>query len=87
MNNVDLQFTGSYLAPDIMPQGKIYARYTLDTGIKKTIQEGKGEVFLNASDLLNTLRVKKEVHGDGFYYLSTDYYETQVIRIGYNYKF
>jgi outer membrane receptor protein involved in Fe transport len=87
MNNVDLQFTGSYLAPDIIPQGKIYARYTLDTGIKKTIQEGKGEVFLNASDLLNTLRVKKEVRGDGFYYLSTDYYETQVIRIGYNYKF
>ncbi len=86
-NDVDLQFTGSYLAPDIIPQGKIYARYTLDTGIKKTIQEGKGEVFLNASDLLNTLRVKKEVHGDGFYYLSTDYYETQVIRIGYNYKF
>lgn len=86
-NSIDLQFTGSYLAPDIIPQGKIYARYTLDTGIKKPIQNGKGEIFLNASDLLNTLRIKKEVHGDGFHYVSTDYYETQVIRLGYNYKF
>lgn len=83
----DLQLSGVYLAPDIIPQGKIYARFALDLGIKKTIQQGKGEVFLNATDLANTMRVKRFVQGDGFHYYSTDYYETQVVRLGYTYKF
>lgn len=86
-NRVDFQFTASYLAPDIIPQGKIYARYTIDIGLKKSIQNGKGEVFINASDLANTLVIKRDVQGEGFHYVSTDYLETQVIRIGYTYKF
>ncbi|WP_337043919.1 TonB-dependent receptor domain-containing protein [Emticicia sp. 17c] len=82
---VDAQFVAVYLAPDIIPQGKIGARFSVDAGIKKAIP--KGEVFLNATDLLNTMVVKKEIFGDGFRYVSKDYYETQVIRAGYNYKF
>lgn len=76
-----------YLAPDIIPQGKIGARFSVDLGVKKAIQKGKGEVFLNATDLFNTLVIKKEIQGDGFSYVSQDYYETQVIRLGYSYKF
>jgi len=83
----DIQFTSVYLAPDIIPQGKNYCRFYIDMGIKKSIQKGKGELFLNATDIANTLRVKKRVNGDGFYYVSTDYYETQVFRLGYTYKF
>lgn len=85
--NTDLQLTAIYLAPDLIPQGKIGARFSLDFGIKKQIQKGKGEVFVNATDLLNTMQIKKTIQGAGFMYISTDYYETQVIRIGYNYKF
>ena len=85
--NFDAQLTTIYLAPDIIPQGKIAHRFSLDLGIKKSFQKGKGELFLNATDILNTMIIKKEVQGQGFKYLSTDYYETQVIRIGYNYKF
>lgn len=84
---IDAQLLFVYLAPDILPQGKIYARYSLDFGIKKKIQKGKGELFLNATDLLNTMIVKKEVRGNGFNYISSDFYETQVIRFGYSYKF
>jgi outer membrane receptor protein involved in Fe transport len=85
--NFDAQLTAIYLAPDIIPQGKIAHRFSLDLGIKKSFQKGKGELFLNATDILNTMIIKKEVQGQGFKYLSTDYYETQVIRLGYNYKF
>lgn len=81
------QLMAAYLAPDIIPQGKIDRRFSVDAGIKKTIQKGKGEVFINATDLLNTLVIKKEINGNGFSYTSKDYYETQVIRFGYNYKF
>ncbi|MFN8284352.1 MAG: TonB-dependent receptor [Chitinophagales bacterium] len=83
----DVQLTAIFLAPDIIPQGKIGSRFSLDIGLKKTIQKGKGELFLNVTDLSNTMKIKKEIQGDGFKYVSTDYNETQVIRIGYNYKF
>lgn len=81
------QLTAIYLAPDIIPQGTIDSRFSLDAGIKRAIQNGKGELFLNATDLLNTMVVRKKITGNNFSYISTDYYETQVIRIGYSYKF
>lgn len=84
---VDAQVTAIYLAPDIIPQGKIKSRFSIDLGLKKSVQNGKGEFFINATDLLNTLVIKKEIQGQDFSYTSNDYYETQVIRVGYNYKF
>ena len=83
----EVQLTAVYLAPDIIPQGKIDQRFSLDLGLKKTIQKGKGELFFNAADLLNKMVIKKEIQGNGFHYKSSDYYETQVIRLGYSYKF
>ena len=83
----DIQITSIYLAPDIIPQGKIGTRFSVDMGIKKQIQKSKGELFFNASDIFNTLRIKKETNGNGFKLNSTDYYETQVFRLGYSYKF
>ena len=85
--NIDAQLMAIYLAPDIIPQGKINSRFSLDVGIKKSIQKSKGELFFNATDLLNTMITKKEIKGQGFIYTSYDYYETQVIRVGYSYKF
>ncbi|MBK9463211.1 MAG: TonB-dependent receptor [Chitinophagaceae bacterium] len=83
----DIQITSIYLAPDIIPQGKIGTRFSVDMGIKKQIQKSKGELFFNASDIFNTLNIKKELNGNGFKLASTDYYETQVFRLGYSYKF
>ncbi|MEH0154074.1 outer membrane beta-barrel family protein [Limibacter armeniacum] len=83
----EVQLTGVYLAPDIIPQGKTGARYSLDMGITKSVQHGKGLVFINATDILNTLVERKEIQGEDFRYTSTDYRETQVFRMGYNLKF
>lgn len=83
----DLQLTTVYAAPDVVPQGKTYARFYVDGGVKRSIQKGRGELFLNATDMFNTLRIKKRVSGNGFHYTSSDYYETQVIRLGYSIKF
>lgn len=85
--STELQLTAIYLAPDIIPQGKIDQRFSLNLGIKKSIQKGKGELFINASDLLNTMVIRKTIDGNNFTYTSADYYETQVIRFGYSYKF
>jgi outer membrane receptor protein involved in Fe transport len=84
---LDAQITLIYLAPDIIPQGKTNARFTLNIGVKKGIQKGKGELFLNATDLLNTLVIKQNIRGNNFNYVGSNYNETQVIRLGYSYKF
>jgi hypothetical protein len=55
--------------------------------MKKTIQDGKGELFLNGTDVLNTLRIQKTITGIGFAYTTTDYFETQAFRLGYSWKF
>lgn len=83
----EAQVSAIYLAPDIIPQGTISSRFALNCGFKKGIQQGKGELFLNATDLLNTMVIQKEIQGANFTYTSADYYETQVIRFGYGYKF
>jgi outer membrane receptor protein involved in Fe transport len=86
-NGFDLQLTAIYLAPDIIPQGQIEQRFSVDMGLKKNVQKGKGDVFINATDLFNTMQINKRITGNGFTLQSTDYYETQVIRVGYNRKF
>ncbi|XVJ67819.1 MAG: TonB-dependent receptor [Lacibacter sp.] len=83
----ELQFTAVYLAPDLIPQGRIASRFSVDAGIKKQIQKGKGELFINGTDLFNTLRIKRNIQGNGFRFVSTDYFETQVFRVGYSYKY
>ncbi len=83
----DAQVSATWLAPDIIPQGKVKSRFSLDAGWKTKIQKDRGELFANATDLLSTMALRKTVQGNGFSYTSDDYYETQVIRVGYSYKF
>lgn len=82
-----LQVTGIYLAPDIVPQGTIDSRYALDFGIKHSIQNGRGELFMNVTDLFNTMIMRYELEGTDFQLRSTDYFETQAVRLGYQYRF
>jgi outer membrane receptor protein involved in Fe transport len=81
------QVSGVYLAPDLLPQGRTESRFSLDVGVKKGVQRGKGEIVVNATDVLNTNQARRTVRGTGFTVVSTDYLETQVVRVGYNRKF
>jgi outer membrane receptor protein involved in Fe transport len=81
----DVQVAVVYQAPDIIPQGRTGYRFSVDAGAKRQLP--KGELFINATDLFGTLVIRRQVNGDGFHYTSSDYYETQVVRVGYNYKF
>ena len=84
---VDARVSSIYLAPDLFPQGRIGARYALDVGLRKNVQQGRGEIVVNATDLLNTNQVRRTLTGTDFRYVSTDYLETQVVRMGYTWKF
>lgn len=82
-----MQLTNIYLAPDLLPQGRIGSRSSLDVGLKKTVNRGKGEFVVNATDLLNTNQAERTIRGTDFTLVSTDYFETQVVRVGYSWKF
>jgi len=85
--NWDTRVASVYLAPDLLPQGRIESRYSLDVGVRKAIQNGKGEIAINATDLLNTMQIRRTIRGSDFRLVSTDYLETQVIRVGYSRKY
>ncbi|MBC7841432.1 MAG: TonB-dependent receptor [Gemmatimonadaceae bacterium] len=81
------QISAIYLAPDLLPQGRIGSRFSLDLGAKVSVQRGKGEIVINATDVLNTNQATRTTRGTDFQLVSTDYLETQVIRVGYTWKF
>ena len=83
----NIQASGIYLAPDILPQGSIGSRYSVDLGVKKSILSGKMELFFNATDIFNTMQTKTELKGSGLEFISTDHYESQVFRTGFQYRF
>ena len=82
-----VQVSNVYLAPDLLPQGRIGSRFSLDVGMKKSVQQGRGEIVVNATDLLNTNQAERTIRGSGFRVVSKDDLETQVIRAGYTRKF
>lgn len=84
---VETRVSSAYLAPDLLPQGRIGSRFSLDAGVRKSIQGGRGELVANATDLLNTMQIRRTIRGTDFRLQSTDYLETQVVRVGYTWKF
>jgi len=82
-----LQLSNVYLAPDLLPQGRIGGRFSLDAGLKTSVGGGRGEVVVNGTDLLNTMHAPRTIRGTDFSLVSTDYLETQVVRVGYSWKF
>ena len=83
----DFQLSAVYYAPNIIPQGKIKERYSIDFGLKTQGLKGRAEISLSATDILNTFAIRRSITGDGFNLYSENYYETQVITLGMKYKF
>jgi hypothetical protein len=92
-NQIDLpkgfqfQLTGVYYAAKNIPQGKQFSRSSVDLGFKKGILNGKGELTFSFSDIFNNFGIRQEYYGDGFTAVYENYYETQVARLGFKYKF
>jgi len=83
---LQIQLTAIYLAPKNIPQGRRLSRSSIDIGVKKSILSGKGEIWLSVSDLLNDFGIRQEIVGSDFTALYENYYETQIARVGFKYK-
>ncbi len=86
-HDLDTRISSVYLAPDLLPQGRIESRYSLDVGVRKAVQSGRGEITVNATDVFNTMQLRRTIRGANFQLVSTDYLETQVVRVGYSWKY
>jgi len=60
MKALSFQLRGDYQAPQVIPQGKMYAIYGLDGGVRYDISK-KLNVSLNGRDILNTRKFDSEV--------------------------
>ncbi|MGC6430959.1 MAG: TonB-dependent receptor domain-containing protein [Jejuia sp.] len=86
-NDFRLQVTGIYIGPRNIPQGKAFERSSIDFGLNKKLWEKKMEFNLAVTDIFNRYGIKEENDGNGFSSLYQNYFETQTIRAGVNYKF
>ena len=86
-SKTEIQFTGIYIAPKNIPQGRRLSRSSIDIGIKKTVLAGKGTITFSFSDIFNDFGIREEIVEKDFTALYENYFETQVARIAFNYKF
>jgi len=82
-----IQLTAVYLAPKNIPQGKQLSRSSIDIGVRKPMFGDRGQLTLSVSDLFNKYGIRQEIQGEGFDAVYQNYYETQVVRVGFTFKF
>lgn len=84
--NVNIQLTAIYLAPKNIPQGKQLSRSSIDFGLEKRVLNNKGVITFSFTDILNKFGIRQEIVESDFTALYENYYETQVVRLGFKYK-
>jgi len=82
-----VQLTALYYTPKNIPQGKQMARSSVDLGLKQPVIKKNGEITLSFSDIFNDFGIQQEIVGDGFTAVYENFYETQIISLGFKYKF
>ncbi|MEK6480392.1 outer membrane beta-barrel family protein [Catalinimonas sp. 4WD22] len=85
--DIQLQLTGIYYAPKNIPQGEQLSRSSVDLGIKKGMMNGKGELTFSISDMFYNFGIRQDIVEEAFTARYENNYETQVMRLDFNYKF
>jgi hypothetical protein len=86
-DNLQFQLTALYFAPRNIPQGRQLARSSIDLGLALKVLESKAEIRFSAADIINKYGIRQEISGEGFSALYENYYETQIFRLSFKYKF
>ncbi len=86
-NELQVQVSIVYYAEKNIAQGTQAARSSVDLGISKPIMGDKGEIVFSFVDVFNDFGIKQFISGDGFNAIYENYYETQVVSVGFNYQF
>tara|TARA_R110002167_G_scaffold58704_1_gene166099 strand:+ start:16304 stop:18715 length:2412 start_codon:yes stop_codon:yes gene_type:complete len=83
---IRMQLSYTYYAEKNFAQGVEAARSSIDLGLSKPILDNRGELVFSVTDLLNDFGIKQNIDGNGFNAVYENYYETQVISLGFTYR-
>jgi iron complex outermembrane recepter protein len=84
---MNVQVTGNYRGPMVMPQGEIAPIFNMGFGLRREIMQGKGTLSLNLSDAFNTQRFLFTSTTPIFYQERFFNRETRILTFGFTYRF
>lgn len=85
-NGIEAQLSLVYYAEKPIAQGREAARSSVDLGFKKPVLRD-AELVVSITDLFNEFGIRQEIDGDGFDAVYENFYETQTVMVGMNYRF
>ena len=86
-NGIEAQLSVVYYADKPIAQGIEAARSSVDLGFKKPVLDERAELVLSVTDLFNEFGIRHEIEGDGFDAVYENFYESQTVTVGMNYRF
>jgi outer membrane receptor protein involved in Fe transport len=86
-NGIEAQLSVVYYADKPIAQGIEAARSSIDLGFKKPVLDARAELVLSITDLFNKFGIRHEIRGDGFDAVYENFYESQTVTVGMNYRF
>ena len=86
-DGLEFQISVVYYAEKNIAQGRQAARSSVDLGLSKAIMDDKAEIVFSFVDVFNDFGIKQFISGDCFDVVYENYYETQVLTLGFNYQF
>ena len=81
------QVSVNYRSARLTPQGKVYANFVLNTGMRQDLFKKKISATLAISDLFNTLKQKSELNTSYLKQTSIGRRDARIIYLGISYRF
>ena len=81
-----VQVSCNYRSARLTPQGKVFASFVLNAGIRQDLFKKKVSLTLTASDILNTLRQKSELNTVYLRQVAIGKRDARVIYLGISYR-
>ena len=81
------QVSANYRSARLTPQGKRFATFVLNMGVRQDLFKKKVSVLLAASDILRTLQEKSELNSGYLQQVSIGRRDAQIVYLGISYRF
>lgn len=82
-----LQFTGNYVSPKVITQGRVRESYWIDLALKKNFLDGKASVVVNCSDVFKTRQFISDYTTANYTQTINRVKETRIGNITFSYRF
>ncbi len=86
-NGIELQISGRYRSPFVIPRGKISGFSSMDAAVKKDVLKGRGNIGFRVSDIFNTRQFRIELDDDNYTQTTLRKRESRIAYLSFSYRF